>query len=178
MDIRKIKGKVKDYAWGNDDFIPSLIGGFTGKPQAELWFGTHPSGESCTEDGIPLSKLIAEDRSILGEEAYGRFSGKLPLLFKVLAIAKPLSLQCHPDKKQAEEGWERETEYRKAGQLVSYQDRNMKSEMIIIFTLLLGTGMTVAIMLPAIMAIPATDCTAASTLSLSKLRIIAGSAAL
>lgn len=130
MDIRKIKGKVKDYAWGNDDFIPSLIGGFTGKPQAELWFGTHPSGESCTEDGIPLSKLIAEDRSILGKEAYDRFSGKLPLLFKVLAIAKPLSLQCHPDKVQAEEGWKREESLRKEGKPYNYQDDNQKAEII------------------------------------------------
>ena len=27
MEIKKIKGVVKDYAWGNSDFIPSLIGG-------------------------------------------------------------------------------------------------------------------------------------------------------
>ena len=106
MDIRKINGTVKDYAWGNDDFIPSLVGGYTGEPQAELWFGTHPSGESYTEDGTRLSELIASDASILGERDYERFHGQLPLLFKVLAIASPLSLQCHPDKIQAEDGME------------------------------------------------------------------------
>ena len=26
MKIKKIIGTVKDYAWGNKDFIPSLIG--------------------------------------------------------------------------------------------------------------------------------------------------------
>ena len=54
----------------------------------------------------------------------------------------------------------------------------MKSEMMIILTLLLGAGMMVAIALPKIIAIPAVDRTAASTLSLSKLRIMAGRAAL
>ena len=41
----------------------------------------------------------------------------------------------------------------------------MKSERIIILTLLFGVGIMVAIALPMIMAIPAVDCTAASTLS-------------
>ena len=130
MDIRKIKGTVKDYAWGNDDFIPSLVGGYTGEPQAELWFGTHPSGESYTEDGTRLSELIASDASILGERDYERFHGQLPLLFKVLAIASPLSLQCHPDKIQAEDGWRREEEKRNRGEEVNYQDDNQKAEVI------------------------------------------------
>ena len=102
MDIRKIKGTVKDYAWGNDDFIPSLVGGYTGEPHA----------------------------SILGERDYERFHGQLPLLFKVLAIASPLSLQCHPDKIQAEDGWRREEEKRKRGEEVNYQDDNQKAEVI------------------------------------------------
>ena len=130
MDIRTIKGIVKDYAWGNDDFIPSLIGNYTGKPQAELWFGTHPAGESLTEDGRPLSALIASDESILGKAAYERYNGRLPLLFKVLAIAKPLSLQCHPDKKQAEDGWKREESLRAEGMEHDYQDDNQKAEVI------------------------------------------------
>ena len=130
MDIRKITGTVKEYAWGNDDFIPSLIGNYTGRPQAELWFGTHPSGESHAEDGSGLSSLIASDPSILGPEAYRRYSGRLPLLFKVLAIAKPLSLQCHPDKAQAEDGWKREETLRKEGKPCDYQDDNRKAEVI------------------------------------------------
>lgn len=130
MDIRKIKGTVKDYAWGNDDFIPSLVGGYTGEPQAELWFGTHPSGESSTEDGERLSSLIASDKSILGERDWERFNGQLPLLLKVLAIANPLSLQCHPDKAQAEDGWRREKEMRERGEDGDYQDDNQKAEII------------------------------------------------
>ena len=130
MDIRKIKGVVKDYAWGNNDFIPSLIGGFTGKPQAELWLGTHPSGDADVEGDGKLSALIHDDRSYLGNEAWEKEGGRLPLLMKVLAIAKPLSLQCHPNKEQAERGWKREEENRKKGLAVSYQDDNEKCEMI------------------------------------------------
>ena len=50
MAIMKIKGVVKEYAWGNKDFLPSLLGyEVSDKPQAEYWMGTHPSGEAVTE---------------------------------------------------------------------------------------------------------------------------------
>ena len=129
MKIRKIKGIIKDYDWGNADFIPSLVGGFDGTPQAELWFGTHPLGEAVTEDGEALSSLIRRDREYLGRD-YDRYDGELPLLFKVLAIEKPLSLQCHPTRLQAEEGWRREAPLRAAGEEYDYQDPNPKAEVI------------------------------------------------
>ena len=129
MKIKKIIGTVKDYDWGNKDFIPSLIGGYTGKPQAELWFGTHRLGESTLEDGSLLSELIKEDRSYLGAD-YDAFSGELPILLKILAIEKPLSLQCHPTRKQAEEGWRNEEARRERGEECNYQDPNPKAEVI------------------------------------------------
>ena len=55
MQIRKIKGVVKNYAWGNKDYIPSLLGGYDGNPQAEYWMGTHPSGAATLEEGTKLS---------------------------------------------------------------------------------------------------------------------------
>ncbi len=131
MEVRKIKGVVKDYAWGNSDFIPSLIGGATGGPQAELWLGTHPSGDAEVLTGGHLSALIHDDKRYLGEKDWKKYGGRLPLLMKVLAIAKPLSLQCHPNKAQAEAGWKREEEDRKKGVPVSYQDDNEKCEMIL-----------------------------------------------
>ena len=129
MRIRKINGVVKNYDWGNKDFIPSLIGGYDDKPQAELWFGTHPAGEATLSDGSLLSTLIKSDRSILGSE-YDEYGGELPLLLKILAIAKPLSLQCHPDRAQAEDGWKREEEARKSGVEYDYKDPNPKAEII------------------------------------------------
>ena len=129
MRIKKIKGVVKDYDWGNADFIPSLIGGYDGKPQAELWFGCHPLGEAVTEDGERLSAVIRDDKGYLGRD-YDRFGGELPFLFKVLAIDRPLSLQCHPTRAQAEDGWKREAQLRAEGKEHDYQDPNPKAEVI------------------------------------------------
>ena len=56
MEIKKIKGVIKEYDWGSIDFLPSLFKyESNGKPQAEAWFGTHPSGEAVLEDGTLLS---------------------------------------------------------------------------------------------------------------------------
>ena len=119
MAIMKIKGVVKNYAWGNKDFLPSLLGyEVSDKPQAEYWMGTHPSGEAVTE-GKNLSDVI------------GR---RLPFLFKVLAIDSPLSLQCHPNKIQAKEGWEKEEELRVKGEPYNYQDDNEKAEVLCALT--------------------------------------------
>ncbi|MBQ0070558.1 MAG: mannose-6-phosphate isomerase, class I [Spirochaetales bacterium] len=119
MSILKIKGVVKNYAWGNEDFIPSLIGGKDGKPQAEYWMGTHPSGEATTLDGEKLSEVLGF---------------RLPFLFKVLAIKAPLSLQCHPNKEQAREGYAREAYLRHEGLPYNYQDDNEKAEVIAAIT--------------------------------------------
>ena len=119
MAIMKIKGVVKNYAWGNKDFLPSLLGyEVSDKPQAEYWMGTHPSGEAVTE-GKNLSDVI------------GR---RLPFLFKVLAIDSPLSLQCHPNKIQAKEGWKKEEELRVKGEPYNYQDDNEKAEVLCALT--------------------------------------------
>lgn len=114
---------VKNYAWGNKDFIPSLIGGYTGESQAELWMGTHPSGEAYVKNGPSLRSWLEENKDALG-------SDELPLLFKVLAINSPLSLQCHPNLEQAREGWKKEEKARKNGESVNYQDDNEKEEVI------------------------------------------------
>ena len=114
MDIMKIKGVIKNYDWGGKDFLPSLFGGRDGKCQAEYWMGTHPSGEAETENGEPLSA----------------YAGRLPFLFKVLSIASPLSLQCHPTKAQAEDGWKREKALRESGGEYNYRDDNEKAEVL------------------------------------------------
>ncbi len=114
MDIMKIRGVIKNYDWGGKDFLPSLFGNKDGKCQAEYWMGTHPSGEAETESGDHLSS----------------YAGRLPFLFKVLSIASPLSLQCHPTKKQAVEGWTREKERRESGCGCNYRDENEKAEVL------------------------------------------------
>ena len=75
MAIMKIKGVVKEYAWGNKDFLPSLLGyEVSDKPQAEYWMGTHPSGEAMTEGRnlsdvigrrLPFLSVVSHNNSIL-----------------------------------------------------------------------------------------------------------------
>jgi mannose-6-phosphate isomerase len=56
-----------------------------------------------------LDKLIeGHPEKILGKTAAARFDNKLPYLFKVLAAARPLSLQAHPSLDQARAGFRRE----------------------------------------------------------------------
>jgi mannose-6-phosphate isomerase len=109
-----LKNSIQEYAWGSKTFIPQLLGDPVPAeiPQAELWMGAHPKAPSqvfCDGNWISLLELIQERPGhILGPRVAERFSHKLPFLFKVLAASKPLSIQAHPDKKQAREGFSRE----------------------------------------------------------------------
>jgi len=109
-----MKNTVQDYAWGSYTAIPELLGqkANVDKPQAELWMGAHPKAPSmvqCNSEWMSLLKLIETNpEDILGKRASKKFNNSLPFLFKVLAAAKPLSIQAHPSRDQAKEGFERE----------------------------------------------------------------------
>ena len=125
--LYKLKNTVKNYDWGSPEWIPALLGEKNPSrvPWAELWMGVNPAGPSrvIAEGGgslpvktgsgqaaaLPLlSDLISADKeTFLGSEA-AKNPGKLPFLFKVLAAVKPLSIQAHPGREQAKEGFERE----------------------------------------------------------------------
>ena len=67
--------------------------------------GTHPTSPSRLLDGTSLSSHLAENPSLIGDDAIVTFSaedGNIPFLFKILAIEKALSIQTHPDKQTAE----------------------------------------------------------------------------
>lgn len=138
MDIVRIHGVIKDYSWGGRDYLPSLFSyTTTGAPQAEAWFGTHPAGVATLDNGESLASFIEKDPiSCLGDKACKQFNSTFPLLLKVLAIQKPLSIQCHPNKTQAEEGWKKESEYRKTHPQSewNYKDDNEKAEVIYALT--------------------------------------------
>jgi mannose-6-phosphate isomerase len=116
MKIYEMKNPIKNYAWGSKTFISELLGQKTQslEPQAELWMGTHPQGISeinCCEEWILLDQFIANHPDlVLGERNARKFDNKLPFLFKILAIDNPLSIQVHPDKIHAVEGFERENQ--------------------------------------------------------------------
>ncbi|MGW8221228.1 MAG: mannose-6-phosphate isomerase, class I [Syntrophobacteria bacterium] len=137
-----MKNTIQEYAWGSRTAIPELLGQPVPaeKPQAELWMGAHPKAPSqVLSDGIwrSLPEVIQENPAeTLGQEVAARFSNKLPFLFKVLAAARPLSIQAHPNKEQAEQGFARENELGvplDAPQR-NYRDDNHKPEIICALT--------------------------------------------
>jgi mannose-6-phosphate isomerase len=117
--ISILKNPVQNYAWGSMTFIQQIMGDpvSADKPQAELWMGVHSKA--------PSQVLFAK-----------KFSNKLPFLFKVLAAAKPLSIQAHPNRDQAREGFARENEMKISLDAPNrnYRDENHKPEMICALT--------------------------------------------
>lgn len=106
-----ISGALKDYDWGAVDGLAPWHNA-TGAPQAELWFGVHPSGPSLVVDGPDAGALLSEIPAYQG----------MPLV-KLLAAAEPLSIQVHPDAETARRGWE-------AGSPL-YADPHEKREMLV-----------------------------------------------
>ena len=103
-----LHGQVRNYAWGSSTAIPELLGQDpTGEPQAEYWLGAHPIAPSEI-DGAPLDRLLREHPEWVGKRCLRTFGHRYPVLMKLLAADKPLSLQAHPDRAQAEEGFARE----------------------------------------------------------------------
>ncbi|MCX2971596.1 MULTISPECIES: mannose-6-phosphate isomerase, class I [Streptomyces] len=124
----RLTNTVRPYAWGSATAIPELLGVEpTGEPQAELWMGAHPGAPSRVDRGagrLPLGEVIAADPvGELGAASVEAFGPRLPFLFKVLAAAVPLSLQVHPDQRQAAEGYAAEEA---AGIPVDAPHRNYK----------------------------------------------------
>lgn len=100
----------RHYDWGSRTAIPELLGlPASDRPWAELWFGAHPQGPALVGPSrTPLDRVVTADPgAALGSEAAARFGG-LPFLVKILAAARPLSLQVHPDAEAARIGCARE----------------------------------------------------------------------
>jgi len=115
--LLKITNQALDYSWGSKTLISDYFGiPATGKPMAEIWFGTH--------DGSP-TKVVGSDKSLsqmLSEE--GRVAG-LSYLLKILAAEAPLSIQAHPNPEQAIEGFAREN---RLGIPLTAANRNYKDD--------------------------------------------------
>ncbi|NDC78804.1 MAG: mannose-6-phosphate isomerase, class I, partial [Chitinophagia bacterium] len=109
-----IEGIVQPYAWGGREYIPRLLGlaPDAGKPAAEYWLGVHPGGPSrIWLDGsarTSLPDLIRSDpQRYLGARVLAEFEN-LPFLLKVLDVQGMLSIQVHPTREGAREGFARE----------------------------------------------------------------------
>ena len=127
-----LKNTIQEYDWGSRTAIAELLGDAipSPKPQAELWMGAHPKAPSMVDiNGRWLSLKTAIEENpvdILGKPIAEKHGKNLPYLFKVLAAAKPLSIQAHPSLSQAQEGFERENEL---GIPVDAPNRNYKDAM-------------------------------------------------
>src|SRR5699024_5212729 len=107
----------QDYAWASPTLLAELTGAdASDSPQAELWFGTHPTPPTRLDDGSALAAIA-----------------DLPYLVKLLAAEQPLSIQAHPPFDHARVGFEAENA---AGIPVdhperTYKDANHKPEMLV-----------------------------------------------
>jgi len=136
--IYRLTGQVQHYAWGGKNYIASLIGLHSAKDQpcAEWWLGAHPSAPSEIEDVTGKQSLIEfllQNPTALGQASRQQFGDELPYLLKILDVEKPLSIQLHPTKSQAEKGFEAENAKGVAltDSTRTYKDRNHKPEMMI-----------------------------------------------
>ncbi|RJP86116.1 MAG: mannose-6-phosphate isomerase, class I [Desulfobacteraceae bacterium] len=109
----KLKNPIQTYAWGSHSAIQQVMGiPPTTDPWAELWMGAHPIAPSQVythNDWVSLDSFIRQSpEQMLGEKTAQKYQKTLPYLFKLLAAEKPLSIQAHPDRRQAENGFDRE----------------------------------------------------------------------
>lgn len=130
-------GCVRTYAWGSRTALADLTGrpSPTSHPEAELWFGAHPGGPShLPTAGTDLLEYVSRDVvNQLGESADG---DRLPFLLKLLAADQALSLQAHPTREQAAEGFARENRDGIAldSPIRNYKDDNHKPELLVALT--------------------------------------------
>ena len=118
------------YDWGDLHALHDFCGTpADGEPLAEIWYGTHRGGPSRLEDGTLLEDVVAP-------RGKGAHVDGFPYLAKLIAPAKPLSIQVHPSIEEAEAGFDREN---KLGIPLNspdrvFVDRNHKPEMLLALT--------------------------------------------
>lgn len=136
----KLNGVIRAYPWGSRTLIPGLRGEPvpSANPQAELWYGAHPASPSSlrfSQEALDAA-IAADPQAHLGSRVREAFGDRLPFLLKLLAAAEPLSLQAHPSKTQAEEGFARENSQGIPLEAANrnYKDDNHKPELIVALT--------------------------------------------
>ena len=140
--IGLLNNTIQEYAWGSPRAIADLLRQQNpeNKPQAELWMGAHPKAPSLVEYNEQWVSLLdcinKKPIDILGKETAKNFNNKLPYLFKVLAAARPLSIQAHPNLHQARAGFQKENDQKIPLDAFhrNYRDDNHKPECLCALT--------------------------------------------
>ncbi len=136
--IAKLENSIRHYDWGSREFISRLQARTvpSERPEAELWIGDHPRAPSrilgAIEELLP-DYIRRAPNVVLGDRSVQRFGPTLPFLVKILAACQPLSLQVHPNAKQAVRGFEAEERRGVAPDAPerSYTDPRRKVELLI-----------------------------------------------
>lgn len=136
-NIYKLTGTLQHYIWGGNQYIPKLLN-IPSKENhyAELWLGAHPSAPAYIEteqQTIPLNQYLQQNPTALGQQSLRTFGQRLPYLLKILDVKQPLSIQLHPTKQQAEQGFAKENQLAipLTDSKRTYKDDNHKPEMMI-----------------------------------------------
>lgn len=120
-----LQARIKHYDWGARGALSRVVGlESSSRREAEIWWGNHPLAACSidTPDGVTDFSLWLEENRVT-----------FPLLVKLLAAQRPLSIQVHPDQLQAQRGfadeqaqnipldaWER-----------TYKDQSSKPELLL-----------------------------------------------
>ena len=121
----RLISQPKNYDWG----VPGALSRALGRepsstPEAEVWWGNHP---------LAHCSIFTGDEMVAFPSWLEQTGIRFPLLAKLLAAQKPLSIQVHPSHEQAELGFDAE-ETRgialSSGER-TYKDRSAKPELII-----------------------------------------------
>lgn len=136
--MRRLAGGLQNYAWGSHTLLADLRGEEpSAQPEAEIWYGAHPSTATLCNDGLSLLERVEGDPvGLLGQSVVDRFGPKLPFLLKLLAAGSPLSIQAHPSIEQAKAGFAAEDAagISRSDPQRSFKDDNHKPELICALT--------------------------------------------
>lgn len=130
MDIQNklfdLEGTIQPYQWGGFTYIPTLLSREVkaGQPSAEYWLGAHVQAPSIVNGEVKLDALLQQHPQLLGAAVQSKF-GRLPYLLKVLDVKDMLSIQVHPTRQSAVEGYAAENA---AGVALSASNRNYKDD--------------------------------------------------
>lgn len=106
--MEHLRGTMVHYPWGTFETIHELVGtNPDGRPLAEFWLGAHPLAPSAL-GRVSLDEALQTEPALLGEASRAEFGNQLPFMMKILSARHALSLQAHPDRAQAEQGFARE----------------------------------------------------------------------
>lgn len=128
---------VRHYAWGGKGKNSYLRNFLKSKdlrvPFAEAWYGAHPLGPSRLKAGEgSLNQFLNQFSGGGKRDKVGETRG-LPFLIKLIEARSPLSLQVHPNERQARVGFRREesAQVPRDSPQRSFRDQQAKPELLI-----------------------------------------------